>query len=407
MATYLAKLGELTLKGTNIKFFERQLFRNAQSYFEESDEVEIELRAGRMYFSGDDALAAKIEFCLEHLIGITGFAKCEVCEKNIDAIKKTVFELCEKAAKNGAKTFKCDTRRADKNFPLTSYEISKETAADVFDKKILAVDVHSPDVTIFIEVRESVFVYTAASKNAGDSILKISNSKKALRGLPVGVSGKGLALLSGGIDSPVAAFRMMKRGMKIDCVYFHSYPYTSDEAQKKVEDLAATISKFGISVHLHIVSFTEAQMKIKQTSPENFSTLLLRMCMMRVANLIAERIGAQCIVTGESLGQVASQTIENMRVTESMAEFPLFRPLCAMDKEEITLEAQRIGTYETSILPYEDCCVLFSPKHPVLRASVDEAKKIFFAMQIEPLLQKSYDEHTVKNFRLGKEILPE
>ena len=131
------------------------------------------------------------------------------------------------------------------------------------------------------------------------------------------------------------------------------------------------------------------------------------MCMMRVANLIAERIGAQCIVTGESLGQVASQTIENMRVTESMAEFPLFRPLCAMDKEEITLEAQRIGTYETSILPYEDCCVLFSPKHPVLRASVDEAKKIFSAMQIEPLLQKSYDEHVIKNFRLGKEILPE
>lgn len=404
MATYLAKLGELTLKGTNIHFFERQLFKNAQSYFEESDNVKIELRAGRMYFSGDDALAPKIEFCLEHLIGITGFAKCEVCEKNIGAIKRTVLELCEKAAESGAKTFKCDTRRADKSFPLTSYEISKEAAAEVFDKHILAVDVHSPDITIFIEVRETVFVYTAASKNADDSILKFSNLKKVLRGLPIGVSGKGLALLSGGIDSPVAAFRMMRRGMKIDCVYFHSYPYTSDEAQKKVEDLAAIISRFGISVHLHIVSFTEAQMKIKQSSPEQFSTLLLRMCMMRVANLIAERIGAQCIVTGESLGQVASQTIENMSVTESMAAFPLLRPLCAMDKEEITIEAQRIGTYETSILPYEDCCVLFSPRHPVLRARVDEAKQIFDAMHIEPILQKSYDEHTVKNFRLGTEV---
>ncbi len=404
MVTYLAKVGELSLKGTNIKFFERQLFKNAQSYFEESDKVKIELRAGRMYFSGDDALAPKIEFCLEHLIGITGFAKCEVCEKNIDAIKNTVFSLCEEAAKNGAKTFKCDTRRADKKFPLTSYEISKEAATEIFEKKIMAVDVHSPDVTIFIEVRENVFIYTAVSKNAGGSLLKISNSKKAVRGLPVGVSGKGLTLLSGGIDSPVAAFRMMKRGMKIDCVYFHSYPYTSDEAQKKVEDLAAVISKFGISVHLHIVSFTEAQMKIKQTSPENFSTLLLRMCMMRVANLVAKRIGAQCIVTGESLGQVASQTIENMSVTESMAELPLLRPLCAMDKEEITIEAQRIGTYEISILPYEDCCVLFSPKHPVLRASVDEAKRIFDAMQIDSILQKSYDEHVVKNFRLGKEI---
>ncbi|MCR5045415.1 MAG: tRNA 4-thiouridine(8) synthase ThiI, partial [Treponema sp.] len=294
------------------------------------------------------------------------------------------------AAQNGAKSFKCDARRADKTFPFDSYQINKEAAAKVFDQKILKVDVHNPDVKVFIEVREQVFIY--------------ANDKKAVRGLPVGVSGNGLLLLSGGIDSPVAGWRMMRRGMKVDAVYFHSYPYTSDEAQKKVEDLAAQISKYGISLHLHIVSFTEAQMQIKKSSPENYSTLLLRMCMMSVANKIAERIGAQCIVTGESLGQVASQTIENMAVTEMMAAYPLIRPLAGMDKEEIISDAVRIGTYDTSILPYEDCCVLFSPKHPILKANKEEAKKIYDGMQIEGLLEEAYNTRTIKNFFAGKEI---
>lgn len=389
MVTYLAKLGELTLKGSNIKQFEKQLLHNARAYFEKADEVKITLRAGRMYFVAEDFYCPKIEYCLENLVGITGWAKTVVAEKNIDAIKDAVYDLCVQAAKNGAKTFKCDSRRADKNFPMDSYAISKAAAARVFDEKILAVDVHKPDVTVFIEVREKVFVYT--------------DSQKGHRGLPVGVSGHGLLLLSGGIDSPVAGWRMMRRGMKIDAVYYHSYPYTSDEAQKKVEDLAARISAYGVSVHLHIVSFTEAQMQIKKSSPENYSTLLLRMCMMSVANKIAERIGAQCIVTGESLGQVASQTIENMAVTEMMAALPLIRPLSGMDKEEIIADALTIGTYDTSILPYEDCCVLFSPKHPILKADKEEAKKIYDAMQIEPLLEEAFEKRAIKRFWVGKE----
>lgn len=389
MVTYLAKLGELTLKGSNIKLFEKQLLSNARAYFSREDEIKITLRAGRMYFVAEDSFCPKIEYCLEHLVGITGWAKTVAVEKNIDAIKDAVFDLCVQAAKNGAKTFKCDSRRADKSFPLDSYAISKEAAARVYDQKILAVDVHKPDVTVYIEVREKVFIYT--------------DSKKAARGLPVGVSGHGLLLLSGGIDSPVAGWRMMRRGMKIDAVYYHSYPYTSDEAQKKVEDLAARISAYGVSVHLHIVSFTEAQMQIKKTSPENYSTLLLRMCMMSVANKIAERIGAQCIVTGESLGQVASQTIENMAVTEMMAALPLIRPLSGMDKEEIIADALTIGTYDTSILPYEDCCVLFSPKHPILKADKEEAKKIYDAMQIEPLLEEAFEKRAIKRFWVGKE----
>ena len=387
MVTYLAKIGELTLKGSNIKQFEKKLLQNARSYFSEGDEVKISLRAGRMYFTADDSRSDKIEFCLKHLVGITGWAKTLVVEKDIEAIKDAAYKLCVQAAQNGAKTFKCDSRRADKTFPMDSYAISKAAAARVFDEKILAVDVHKPDVTVFIEVREKVFVYT--------------DSQKGTRGLPVGVSGSGLLLLSGGIDSPVAGWRMMRRGMKIDAVYFHSYPYTSDEAQKKVEDLAAIISAYGVSVHLHIVGFTETQMQIKKSSPEAWSTLLLRMCMMSVANKIAERIGAQCIVTGESLGQVASQTVENMAVTESMAAYPLLRPLVGMDKEEIIADAVTIGTYETSILPYEDCCVLFSPKHPVLKADLAEAKKIYETMNIEELLQKAFDSREIKRFWNG------
>ena len=389
MVTYLAKLGELTLKGANIKRFEKQLLQNARLYFEKTDDVKIVLRAGRMYLTADEPLSEKIEFCLEHLVGITGWAKTMVVEKTIDAIKDAAYELCVQAAKNGAKTFKCDSRRADKTFPLDSYTISKQAAARVYDEKILAVDVHRPDVTVFIEVREKVFVYT--------------DSKKGIRGLPVGVSGSGLLLLSGGIDSPVAGWRMMRRGMKVDAVYFHSYPYTSEEAQKKVEDLAARVSRYGISVHLHIVNFTQAQMQIKKSSPEAWSTLLLRMCMMTVANKIAARIGAQALITGESLGQVASQTVENMAVTEMMAAYPLLRPLVGMDKEEIIADALRIGTYETSILPYEDCCVLFSPKHPVLTADKDEAKKIYDAMEIEPLLQEAFETRAIKRFWAGKE----
>lgn len=383
----MAKLGELTLKGSNIKQFEKQLLHNARSYLNKEDDIKITLRAGRMYFVAEDSYSEKIEFCLEHLVGITGWAKTQTVPKDIEAIKDVVYDLCVQAAKNGAKTFKCEARRADKNFPLDSYQINKEAAARVFDQKVLLVDVHKPDVKVFIEVRDQVYVYT--------------DDKKGIRGLPVGVSGHGLLLLSGGIDSPVAGWRMMRRGMKIDAVYYHSYPYTSDEAQKKVEDLAARISRYGVSVHLHIVSFTEAQMQIKKSSPESWSTLLLRMCMMAVANKIAARIGAQCIVTGESLGQVASQTIENMAVTEMMAAYPLIRPLVGMDKEEIIADAVTIGTYDTSILPYEDCCVLFSPKHPVLKADKEEAKKIYDAMNIEGLLQESFEKREIKRFWNG------
>ena len=381
--TYLGKLGELTLKGSNIKSFENKLVRNVRDFLKHIP-ADISLRAGRLYLEVDEQFCHQAEYCLSHLIGITGWAKTVICDKTIASITKTVTELGKAAKENGAKTFKIEARRSDKSFELNSYEIMKTAASELFDNNILKVDVKNPDITIYVEVREKCFVYT--------------DSNKGCRGLPVGTSGKGLLLLSGGLDSPVAGYRMMRRGMKIECVYFHSYPYTSDEAQKKVEDLAKILSAYGLQTTLNIISFTDVQMLIKEKAPENWSTLALRMCMMKAASMLAKHINADCLITGESLGQVASQTLENMKVTESMAELPLLRPLVALDKEEIIETAVSIGTYETSILTYEDCCVLFSPRHPVLKAELNEAIDIYNKINPDELIQKAFDTREVKHF---------
>lgn len=381
--TYLGKLGELTLKGSNIKSFENKLVRNVRDFLKHIP-ADISLRAGRLYLEVDEQFCHQAEYCLSHLIGITGWAKTVICDKTIASITKTVTELGKAAKENGAKTFKIEARRSDKSFELNSYEIMKTAASELFDNNILKVDVKNPDITIYVEVREKCFVYT--------------DSNKGCRGLPVGTSGKGLLLLSGGLDSPVAGYRMMRRGMKIECVYFHSYPYTSDEAQKKVEDLAKILSAYGLQTTLNIISFTDVQMLIKEKAPENWSTLALRMCMMKAASMLAKHINADCLITGESLGQVASQTLENMKVTESMAELPLLRPLVALDKEEIIETAVSIGTYETSILPYEDCCVLFSPRHPVLKAELNEAIDIYTKINPDELIQKAFATREVKHF---------
>lgn len=385
--TFLGKVGELMLKGSNIKTFERQLFKNTQGYLTGTG-AKIRLNSGRLYIECEEEHAERVKWTLSHLIGITGWAETAEIEKDINAIKKEVYKEALLAKENGAKTFKLESRRSDKSFPYDHYGICSEGAELVCKDKILEVDVKNPDVVIMVEVRDRCYVY--------------SNRIKSCRGLPVGVSGKGLLLLSGGLDSPVAGYRMLRRGMSIDCCYFHSYPYTSDEAREKVEHLAEILSGFGLRVHINTVPFTQVQMQIRKKAPESHATLMLRLCMMKCANLLARRIGASCIITGESLGQVASQTIENMTCTESMAEFPLLRPLVGLDKEDIVETAKEIGTYETSILPYEDCCVLFSPRHPVLRENVEEAQKIYSALEVDDLIQKAYDEREIKLYEFGK-----
>lgn len=382
---YLGKLGELTLKGGNKKIFEKQLVNNTRLALETVD-AHVYLRNGRLYIRATKEAAPAVEYVLDHLLGITGWAKVTVTEKLIEAITKAVTKLAQDAKDGGARTFKVEARREDKSFPLNSYEICVESAGEASDGGILEVDVHNPDVTINVEVREEVFVY--------------SSQHRTCRGLPVGVSGKGLLLLSGGLDSPVAGYRMMRRGMKVECVYFHSYPYTSVEAQQKVEELAAKIADYGVDTHLNIISFTDVQMQIKKKSPEAFATLMLRLCMMKASNLLCGRIHADAIITGESLGQVASQTVENLAVTESFASLPLYRPLIGLDKEEIVATAKEIDTYGTSILPYEDCCVLFSPKHPVLRADIEEARRIYEGMEIDEMIQKAFDTREIKRYSL-------
>lgn len=384
--TYLGKIGELSLKGSNLQEFENLLVHNTKACLKGLD-TKVILRAGRLYIDCDEKDSQKVEFTLNHLLGITGWAKTITCEKTIEAISKAVYEIAEKQLEKNCKTFKIDARRADKSFPLNSYEICCQAAGDV--EKIMKVDVHNPDVIIYVEVREKCYVYV--------------NSESGCRGLPVGSSGKGLLLLSGGLDSPVAGYRMLRRGMKIECCYFHSYPYTSEEAKQKVVTLAQKLAYYGITTYLNIIPFTDVQMKIKEKAPEAWSTLMLRVCMMKVANILAKRCNAKCIITGESLGQVASQTIENMNVTESFSQFPMLRPLCGMDKEEIIKDSIFIDTYETSILPYEDCCVLFSPRHPVLRGKVEDAIKIYEELDVEELIQKAYEDREIIKLTFGEE----
>lgn len=384
--TYLAKLGELTLKGSNLHDFENLLVRNVKKYLNGLN-AHISLRAGRLYIDCEQKDCDSVEFCLNHLLGITGWAKTTVCEKSVKGICDAVFEIAKKEALKGCKTFKIDARRSDKSFPLNSYEICCEAAGDV--ESVMKVDVRNPDVVIYVEVREKVFVYV--------------DSNSGCRGLPVGSGGKGLLLLSGGLDSPVAGYRMLRRGMKIECCYFHSYPYTSEEAKQKVVTLAQKLSDYGVSLYLNVIPFTEVQMKIKEKAPEAWSTLMLRVCMMKVANLLAKRCKAKCIITGESVGQVASQTIENMTVTENFAQFPLLRPLCGMDKEEIIKDANFIGTYETSILPYEDCCVLFSPRHPVLRGTIEQAEEILNSLEIDDLINESFENREIIKLTVNRE----
>lgn len=388
MITYLGKLGELTLKGSNIHTFEKLLVKNTKEYLKNTD-AEVTLHAGRLYIDCNEKDCEKVEFTLKHLLGITGWAKTKTCEKTIEDIQKTVKIVAEEAIKKGAKTFKIEAKRGDKRFPLNSYEIACQGANLVFDEGLMNVNVHNPDVVIYVEVRERCFVY--------------SDSEKSCRGLPSGCSGKGLLLLSGGLDSPVAGYRMMRRGMKIECCYFHSYPYTSIEAQQKVEELAKKISAFGIQTYLNIIPFTDVQMKIKEKAPEDWSTLMLRVCMMKVANMLAYRVHADCIITGESLGQVASQTLENMNITEHFADYPLLRPLVGMDKEEIMDTAHFIDTYNTSILPYEDCCVLFSPRHPILRGRIEDAENIYKSLEADELIKESFEKREIKHFICGEE----
>jgi thiamine biosynthesis protein ThiI len=383
--TFLVKLGELALKGGNKAGFERVLSRNLAALLRGSG-AQLSCRDGRFYINCDDAAAGQVEDALSHLAGITGWAEARKTEKNIDDVLAASVNAARLCFESGAKTFKVESRRTDKSFPYRSYDINCRAGdAIVAAMPTFKVDVHHPDCVISVEIREKAFIY--------------GNEKKGLRGLPVGTAGRGLLLLSGGIDSPVAGFLMALRGMTLNAIYFHAYPYTSDDAKKKVQTLAGIIAPFSMGLKLFVVNFTPIEQRIAEKADAAWGTVLLRMAMMECASGVARRNKCKAIITGESLSQVASQTIENITCSESRAALPVLRPLIGMDKEDITRHAIKIGTYETSILPFADCCALFSPAHPILRGRLDEAASLYETLDLRPLIATAIETKEIHKFQ--------
>ncbi len=375
---YLIKIGELTLKKGNRNQFEKQLKFNIKRKLS-GISTRITIRKGRFFLEGRGEDREKIEKALATTIGIAGYTIAFKEKKDMDEIRKRVLEVAKELARqyNGG-TFKIETRRADKGFPLTSYQISADTGAYILNNlPDVRVDVHNPTWIISIEIRDYAYIY--------------GNEEKGITGLPVGSAGKGLLLLSGGIDSPVAGYMMARRGLRLDAVYFHAYPYTSDEALDKVKTLARKIARYTGGLSLFVIPFTDFQLLLNSKAREEEITLLMRAGMVRIADAIAKNRGIQCLITGESLSQVASQTVESITYTGSNTELPVFRPLIGLDKESIIKVAKEIDTYETSILPYDDCCTIFSPKHPLVNPVSEKLKESFNKLDSEELLKEAVD----------------
>jgi thiamine biosynthesis protein ThiI len=372
MALYLLKPGELYLKGGNRKEFVGILSRNLARMLR-GTQARITVRHGRFFVDCPDETAAEAENALRRLFGIAGWARARKVDKTDGAVIAACVDEAKAAWETGARTFRIEARRADKHFPLNSQGICVKAGDAVLEAVPgFKAKMTGADVAIHVEIRETAYIYGA--------------EHTGLRGLPAGSAGRGMLLLSGGIDSPVAGFLMASRGMRLDAVYFHAPPYTGDDALHKVERLAEIIGSYALTVPLHVVSFTEVERRIKDGAPTEWNTVLLRMAMMETAERIARRRRCKCLVTGESLSQVASQTVENIACTGGVVTLPVFRPLIGLDKEAITRIAEKIGTYPVSILPYQDCCVLFSPKHPVLHGDSGEALRLYRRLELEPLL---------------------
>ena len=382
---YLIKYGELALKGGNRAGFEKQLCRDIKRKLQ-GIEFELTRRIGRLYIRCELKNEPVIVRALSHTFGIVAFSRAFQVEKDMPLIEEAAAGLAESLLEQGpGNRFKIEARRSDKSFFLTSYEIACRLG-DVLRARFpeLMVDLHHPDWTLNVEIREAAYLYGPETKAPG--------------GLPSGSSGKGLLLLSGGIDSPVAGYLMGKRGLKLDAAYFHTPPFTSEKAKEKVEHLTNILSEYLTGTALHVVPFTETQVRIKERARSEEVTLLMRACMVNIAAIIAEKTGSICLVTGESLGQVASQTPESIRFTGHGTDFPIFRPLIGLDKEQIVSLARKIGTFETSILPYEDCCTLFSPAHPLVRPDYESMVRSFQELEADALLQKAAAEAQIISF---------
>ena len=373
---YIVRCGEVALKGMNKPYFERILLERVRKAIECYEDAEAKWIDGLMFvripaeIPEDDVIAKCVR-----VFGVASVSPAVEAPKNIDEIGRVVAEFMQKIIdEEGVQTFKVKGKRADKSFAVQSPEIGRIVGAIILKScKVLRVDVHDPQVTLTVDVRrEGAYIFRDKIRGFG--------------GLPLGTNGKGLILMSGGIDSPVAAFMMAKRGMSIEAVHFHSYPYTSQRAQKKVEDLVRVLAGYMGTVRMHVINLLPIQEQIVTHCPEDETTLLVRRFMMRIAEAIAVKNGDMMLITGEDLGQVASQTAEALVVTDSVVKMPVMRPLIAMDKVDIMDKAREIGTYDISIQPYEDCCTVFLPKHPVTKPKLDRIETSESALDVQALV---------------------
>jgi len=363
---------EIFLKGLNKGTFEKKLKNNIEKVLAD-EKYELITDSGRWFIYAED-----LERLIERIKKIFGIA--EICI--VSQLERDFNKICEEAfnqiAENGCKSFKVETNRANKSFAGTSLEISSNVGAYILgNNKDIQVDVHNPECVLNVEIREDAYVY--------------SKRIKAVGGMPYETNGSTLLLLSGGIDSPVAGYLMARRGVKVNAVYFHSHPYTSERAKDKVKELARLLKVYTGSLRLFIVPFTDIQMNIMEKCPEDELTIIMRRFMASIANNLAEKHNIQSLTTGESIGQVASQTMEGLVVSSDAANIPIFRPLIAMDKVDIMDLARQIGTYETSILPYEDCCTIFVPKHPKTKPMLKIIKNSEAKLDVEKLVYEAVE----------------
>ena len=375
---FLLKMGEMVLKGLNRRTFEERLMGNARRRLQKYGKFRIYSRQSITYVEPkeagcdmDGAFAT-----LSRLFGVVGLSRAKACEKTPEAILETAKTYLHDDLM-AARTFKVESKRSDKTFPLTSIQLSQYVGGELNEAfPHIQADMYHPELTVHVEVRDfAAYVHGDPAPGAG--------------GLPVGVGGKAVSLLSGGIDSPVASWMMAKRGVALEMVHFFSYPYTSPEAKDKVLTLAQLLTPWCGRLTVHVVPFTKIQEQLRLHCPEALFTLLMRRFMMRISERVAQRVGAHGLITGESLGQVASQTMEAMAVTGQVCTLPVFRPLVGMDKEEIVRTARKIGTFETSILPYEDCCTVFTPRHPKTHPKLEEITEAEAALDIEALVEEA------------------
>ena len=375
---FLLKMGEMVLKGLNRRTFEERLMGNARRRLQKYGKFRIYSRQSITYVEPkeagcdmDGAFAT-----LSRLFGVVGLSRAKACEKTPEAILETAKTYLHDDLM-AARTFKVESKRSDKTFPLTSIQLSQYVGGELNEAfPHIQADMHHPELTVHVEVRDfAAYVHGDPAPGAG--------------GLPVGVGGKAVSLLSGGIDSPVASWMMAKRGVALEMVHFFSYPYTSPEAKDKVLTLAQLLTPWCGRLTVHVVPFTKIQEQLRLHCPEALFTLLMRRFMMRISERVAQRVGAHGLITGESLGQVASQTMEAMAVTGQVCTLPVFRPLVGMDKEEIVRTARKIGTFETSILPYEDCCTVFTPRHPKTHPKLEEITEAEAALDLEALVEEA------------------